>query len=60
MRGIGHGQTIELYLIPEVEQRIAQELGLRRTGRHELDVPGASSDVDLMFQLIGMIDQRGC
>jgi hypothetical protein len=39
MRGIGAGQTIELYVIPEVEQRIAQELGARRTGRPGLDVP---------------------
>ena len=39
MRGIGRGQTIELYIIPEVEQRIALALGDRRTGKPELDVP---------------------
>jgi hypothetical protein len=53
MRGIGRGQTIVLYLIPEVEELISHELkvprALRRllynlpqqtvSGRPEIDVP---------------------
>ena len=39
MRGVGRGQTIHLFLIPEVENRMRQELGTP-TGRVELDVTG--------------------
>jgi hypothetical protein len=39
MRGVGRGQTIHLFLIPEVENRINQELQ-HPTGRIELDVVG--------------------
>jgi hypothetical protein len=40
MRGIGKGQTIHLYLIPEVENRIQHELGLAGpTSQPEIDVP---------------------
>eukprot|EP01104_Vermistella_antarctica_P011016 TRINITY_DN300_c2_g7_i1.p1 TRINITY_DN300_c2_g7~~TRINITY_DN300_c2_g7_i1.p1 ORF type:complete len:1708 (+),score=390.70 TRINITY_DN300_c2_g7_i1:360-5126(+) len=38
MRGIGCGQTIHLYLIPEVQNRIQQDL-VTRTDRPEIDVP---------------------
>ncbi len=38
MRGIGQGQTIELYVIPEVQNRIQADL-LDRTGDLVLDVP---------------------
>ena len=41
MRGIGRGQTIRLYLIPEVLNRIEQELAPigQFSGRAQLDVP---------------------
>ena len=46
MRGIGKGQTVHLYIIPEVKHRIEQQLGMGHsgpaciyTGRTELDVP---------------------
>jgi hypothetical protein len=44
MRGIGKGQTIELFIIPEVENRMKQELGSIKgaavyTGQAEIDVP---------------------
>eukprot|EP01012_Entosiphon_sulcatum_P024255 TRINITY_DN29428_c0_g1_i1.p1 TRINITY_DN29428_c0_g1~~TRINITY_DN29428_c0_g1_i1.p1 ORF type:complete len:4234 (+),score=586.19 TRINITY_DN29428_c0_g1_i1:35-12736(+) len=45
MRGIGKGQTIHLYIIPEVQNRMRQQLtavdgpGPLLTGRAELDVP---------------------
>jgi hypothetical protein len=39
MRGIGKGQTIHLYIIPEVQNRINEELAAEKTGRPELDVP---------------------
>eukprot|EP01062_Namystynia_karyoxenos_P039074 TRINITY_DN2841_c0_g1_i1.p1 TRINITY_DN2841_c0_g1~~TRINITY_DN2841_c0_g1_i1.p1 ORF type:complete len:4290 (+),score=1351.18 TRINITY_DN2841_c0_g1_i1:81-12872(+) len=39
MRGIGKGQTLRLFIISEVQTRIDAELGTRRTGRREIDVP---------------------
>jgi hypothetical protein len=40
MRGIGQGQRIHLYIIPEVHGRIRHVLGTRHyTGRPEIDVP---------------------
>jgi hypothetical protein len=48
MRGIGKGQTIKLFIIPEVENRMKQELGSIKaqgagagvyTGKAEIDVP---------------------
>eukprot|EP00672_Neobodo_designis_P024537 CAMPEP_0174834562 /NCGR_PEP_ID=MMETSP1114-20130205/4894_1 /TAXON_ID=312471 /ORGANISM="Neobodo designis, Strain CCAP 1951/1" /LENGTH=418 /DNA_ID=CAMNT_0016068475 /DNA_START=1 /DNA_END=1253 /DNA_ORIENTATION=- len=40
MRGIGQGQRIHLYVIPEVAGRIAHVLGTKHaTGRPEVDVP---------------------
>eukprot|EP01029_Cantina_marsupialis_P025404 TRINITY_DN6726_c0_g3_i3.p1 TRINITY_DN6726_c0_g3~~TRINITY_DN6726_c0_g3_i3.p1 ORF type:complete len:891 (+),score=259.15 TRINITY_DN6726_c0_g3_i3:877-3549(+) len=44
MRGIGNGQRIHLFIIPEVEQRIKQELNLDQTSSElvepHLQVPG--------------------
>ncbi|CUG86735.1 zinc finger protein, putative, partial [Bodo saltans] len=40
MRGIGKGQRLRVYVIPEVHVRLADVLGpSRRTGRLEVDVP---------------------
>lgn len=39
MRGIGKGQTIHLFIIPEVQNRIEEELGKYRYNQPELDVP---------------------
>ena len=39
MRGIGRGQTILLYVIPEVAQRVQAELGERATGEARVDIP---------------------
>eukprot|EP01107_Rhizomastix_libera_P015447 TRINITY_DN5841_c0_g1_i1.p1 TRINITY_DN5841_c0_g1~~TRINITY_DN5841_c0_g1_i1.p1 ORF type:complete len:4156 (-),score=944.82 TRINITY_DN5841_c0_g1_i1:134-11092(-) len=39
MRGIGKGQTIHLYIIPEVQHRVMQELNTQSSGRAEIDIP---------------------
>ena len=39
MRGIGKGQTIRLFVIKEVQCKIASDLGTHSVGRPELDVP---------------------
>lgn len=39
MRGIGKGQNIHLFIIPEVQNRIAEELGQHLSKKAELDVP---------------------